>query len=287
MPKILDGKVVRDKIMEELKKKISGFSSVPSLAIIQIGDNPDSDIYVKRKIAFAKKIGVNAFIVSFPNEDVSQEELIAGINKLNLDETVNGIIIQSPLPAPLDWFKAIEHINPIKDVDGVCNENVKKLSDNNKKGIIPATARGVLTLLDFYNIDVKEKNVVVMGRSRLVGTPIANVMKNAGAKVTVCHSKTSEPDKIAREADILIVAIGESEFVGADYTKEGQTIIDVGINTVINADGTRKIHGDIDFDSVKDIISAISPVPGGVGPMTVASLFQNLVEAFERQPLNK
>jgi methylenetetrahydrofolate dehydrogenase (NADP+)/methenyltetrahydrofolate cyclohydrolase len=283
MPKILDGKVVRDKIMNELKEKVSGFSSVPSLAIIQIGDNPDSDIYVKRKIDFAKKIGVNAFIVSFPQKDVSQEELTKGIHKLNTDETANGIIIQAPLPAPLDWFKAIEQIDPIKDVDGVCAKNVEDLEKNTNKGIIPATARGVLSLLNYYDISVTGKNVVVMGRSRLVGTPIASVIKNEGAKVTVCHSKTINPEKITREADILIVAIGKAELVGADYTKEGQVIIDVGINSVIKDDGTRKIYGDVDFDSVKDIVSAISPVPGGVGPMTVASLFQNLVEAFEKQ----
>jgi len=283
MPKILDGKVVRDKIMADLKEKISGFSSVPSLAIIQIGGNPDSDIYVKRKIAFAKKIGANVFVVNFPHKEVSQEELIKGINKLNRDKSVNGIIIQSPLPAPLDWFKAIEHIDPMKDVDGVHNENVKNLLENNGKGITPATARGVLSLLNYYDIPVKNKNVVVMGRSRLVGTPIATVLKNAGAKITICHSKTVDPEKITREADILVVAIGKPELVGADYVREGQTVIDVGISSIIKDDGTRKIYGDVDFDSVKEMVSAISPVPGGVGPMTVASLFQNLVEAFEKQ----
>ncbi len=283
MPKILDGKVVRDKIMVDLKEKISGFSSVPSLAIIQIGNDQDSDVYVQRKIAFAKKLGVNAFVVSFPQKDVSQEDLIKGITKLNSDETVNGIIIQSPLPAPLDWFEAIEHIEPLKDVDGVSDANVKNLLENNKEGLVPATARGVHSLLNHYNITVSDKKVVVMGRSRLVGTPIATVMKNAGARVTVCHSQTIDPEKITRKADILIVAIGKAELVGADYIKEGQVIIDVGISSVIKDDGTRKIYGDVDFDSVKDIVSAISPVPGGVGPMTVASLFQNLVEAFEKQ----
>lgn len=283
MPKILDGKIVRDKIMAELKEKISGFSSVPSLAIIQIGDNPDSDIYVKRKIAFAKKLGINAFVASFPDKEISQEKLIREINKLNLDKTVNGIIIQSPLPAPLDWTKAIEQIDPKKDVDGVCNENVKNLLENNGAGIIPATARGVFSLLNYYDIPIENKNVVVMGRSRLVGTPIATVLKNAGAKVTVCHSKTVDPEKITRDADILVVAIGKPELVGADYIREGQVVVDVGISSVIKDDGTRKIYGDVDFDSVKDVVSAVSPVPGGVGPMTVASLFQNLVEAFEKQ----
>lgn len=283
MLKILDGQVVRDKIITDLKKKISNFAMVPNLAIIKIGDNPDSDIYVKRKIDFAKKIGVNAYVVGFPAGDVTQEKLLAGIEKLNNDETVNGIIVQSPLPAPLDWFEAVEKVSSKKDVDGLCSVNIKKLLENNKTGFVPATAKGVLSLLNYYKISVKGKKVVVMGRSLLVGKPIATIMTNEGATVTVCHSKTINPEKETREADILIVAIGQAELVGADYVKEGQVVIDVGINSVIKADGARKIYGDVDFESVKDIVAAISPVPGGVGPMTVASLFQNLVQAFKTQ----
>jgi len=285
MSKILDGKIVRDEIMLDLKNKVSGFTAVPNLAIIKIGDNPDSDIYVKNKLNFARKIGVNAFIVDLgliEEKKVTQERLLAGIEKLNNDESINGIIIQSPLPEPLDWAEAVEKVSPEKDVDGLCSVNVKKLQ-NNKTGIVPATARGVLTLLDYYNISVKGKKVVVMGRSALVGKPIATLMINNGATVTVCHSKTINPEKETREADILIVAVGKPELVGADYVKEGQVIVDVGISSVINKDGTKKVYGDVDFDSVKNIVAAISPVPGGVGPMTVASLFQNLVEAFEKQ----
>jgi methylenetetrahydrofolate dehydrogenase (NADP+)/methenyltetrahydrofolate cyclohydrolase len=283
MPKMLDGKIVRDEIIADLKKQIGGFKVVPNLAIIKIGENPDSDAYVKNKIDFAKKIGVNAYIVSFPENDpvkITQEMLLFGIEKLNKDEAVNGIIIQSPLPAQLDWFEAVEKVAPEKDVDGLCSVNVKKLSANDNTGLVPATARGVLSLLNYYNISVKGKKVVVMGRSALVGKPVATLMMNNGATVTVVHSQTVDPDKITREADILIVAIGKAELVGADYVKEGAVVIDVGINSVVNADGTRKIYGDVDFESVKDIVSAISPVPGGVGPMTVASLFQNLVESM-------
>lgn len=279
MPKILDGKVVRDEIMAELKKKIEGFKVVPTLAIIKIGDNPDSDIYVKRKLAFAKKIGANAFIVDLNRSrvhldgfgDITQEILETGIEKLNKDKTVHGIIVQAPLPEPLDWMAAVGKISPEKDVDGMHSK------------IMPATARGVLSLLNYYDVSVKGKKVVVMGRSFLVGRPIAILMKNNGAEVTVVHSQTKEPEKITRQADILIVAIGHPELVGAEYVKEGQVIIDVGITAVINADGTRKIYGDVDFDSVSPIVFAISPVPGGVGPMTVASLFQNLVESCEKQ----
>jgi len=283
MPKILDGKVVRDKIMADLKKKVGDFKWVPNLAIIMIGDNPDSEIYVKRKIDFAKKIGVNAFIVNFPKEVITQEILLAGIDKLNKDESINGIIVQAPLPAPLNWAEAVEKINSKKDVDGVSSVNVKKLLENDESGLVPATAKGVLSLLKYYQIPINGKKVVVMGRSALVGQPIANVMINNGATVTVCHTKTVNPEKETREADILIVAIGHPELVGVDYVKEGQVVIDVGINPVINSDGTRKILGDVDFESVKVLAAAISPVPGGVGPMTVASLFQNLVEVFERQ----
>jgi methylenetetrahydrofolate dehydrogenase (NADP+)/methenyltetrahydrofolate cyclohydrolase len=281
MPKILDGKKVRDEIMGDLKKQIGELKAVPNLAIIKIGDNPDSDVYVKNKINFARKIGVNAYIVGFPENDatkITQEMLLAGIEKLNKDESVNGIIVQSPLPAQLNWAEAVEKVVPEKDVDGLCSVNVKKLSMNDNTALVSATAKGVLTLLNYYKISVKGKKVVVMGRSNLVGKPVATLMINNGATVTVVHSQTVEPEKITREADILIVAIGKPEHVGAEFVKEGVVVIDVGISTVINSDGTKKILGDIDFDSVSPLVSAISPVPGGVGPMTVASLFQNLVD---------
>jgi len=311
MPKILDGKIVRDEIMADLKKKIGDFTVMPNLAIIKIGDDPDSEIYVKNKIAFAKKIGVNAFIIDLsPKSDlevgkrsdlaghITQEMLLAGIEKLNEDESINGIIVQSPLPAPLNWQEAVEKVAPEKDVDGLCSVNIKKLLANDKTGIVPATARGVLTLLNYYNIPVNGKKVVVMGRSLLVGKPIATVMTNNSATVTVVHSQTLEPEKITREADILIVAIGKPELVGADYVKEGQVVIDVGISSVnrprhqndtpsssdegVSLKPSVTVVGDVDFESVKDLVSAISPVPGGVGPMTVASLFQNLVESVVR-----
>ncbi len=283
MLKILDGRVVRDKIMADLKKTVGTFKVVPNLAIIKIGDNPDSAVYVKNKISFAKKIDVNAYVVYFPPGEITQEVLLAEIEKLNKDDAVNGIIIQSPLPEPLNWAEAVEAVVPEKDVDGLTAVNVKKLLGNDLSGFVPATARGVLSLLNYYEIPIKGKKVVVMGRSALVGKPVANLMQNSGATVTVCHSKTVNPEKETREADILIVAIGQPELVGADYVQVGQVVIDVGITSVINADGTKKVLGDVDFESVKNIVSAISPVPGGVGPMTVASLFQNLVEAVERK----
>lgn len=305
MPKILDGKVVQAEIITDLKNKVGDFEFVPNLAIIKIGNNPDSESYIKRKIDFAKKIGVNAYIVNFPESDslkITQAMLLAGIKKLNQDKSVSGIIIQAPLPEHLNWAEAVEAVAPEKDVDGLCSVNVKKLVDNDPTALIPATARGILSLLTYYKIPVKGKKVVVMGRSALVGKPVADLMINNGATVTVVHSQTANPDQETRQADILIVAIGKPEYVGAEFVKEGAVVVDVGISTVINSDGifNRPRHrndtssssdegasskplvtvvGDVDFDSVSPIVSAISPVPGGVGPMTVASLFQNLVEA--------
>jgi methylenetetrahydrofolate dehydrogenase (NADP+)/methenyltetrahydrofolate cyclohydrolase len=180
--KILSGKVVRDEIMADLKNKISSLGVAPNLAIIKIGDDPDSDIYVKRKIEFAGKIGANAFVVNFPPGQVTQEILLAEIEKLNNDESVNGIIIQSPLPAHLDWFGAVEKVLPIKDLDGVTPVNIKNLLANNQQELVPATARGVLSLLNYYDIPLKGKKVVVMGRSMLVGKPIAILLQNQAGK---------------------------------------------------------------------------------------------------------
>lgn len=282
--------------MADLKRRIQELGVVPNLAIIKIGDNPDSDVYVKNKISFAQKIGANAYVVDFPSsrrvlksaertlldEGITQKILLAEIEKLNKDNSVNGIIIQAPLPSPLDWAEAVERVAPEKDVDGLCSINVKKLLANDSSGFVPATAKGVLSLLNYYQVPIKGKKVVVMGRSALVGKPIATLMQNNGAEVTVVHSKTVEPEKITRVADILIVAIGQAELVGADYVREGQVVIDVGITSVINTDGSKKVLGDVDFESVKGLVASISPVPGGVGPMTVASLFQNLVEEMKK-----
>ena len=302
MPKILDGKVVRDEIMADLKKAVTGLKRVPKLAIVMVGNNPDSEIYVRRKLDFAQKIGALAYVVDLsPSLDgeITQKDLLAEIEKLNQDETVTGIIVQSPLPAPLNWFAAVSAVRPEKDVDGLCPDNTKNLLANNGQGFVPATARGVLTLLNYYQIPLKGKKVAVMGRSVLVGTPIAILLKNHGAIVTVVHRQTPEPEKITRTADILIVAIGQPELVGADYVCPGQVVVDVGITAVnrpvshhlpsptqdsslekeeIGGHQKVTVVGDVDFESVKDLVAAISPVPGGVGPMTVASLFQNLVE---------
>lgn len=267
MPKILDGKIVRDGIIVKLKKEIESFKSVPTLAIIQVGDLAESSKYIKNKKSFAEKIGAEVKHLKFEN-DISQTALETEITKLNQDKNITGIIVQLPLPKHLDVNIILNMVDSNKDVDG--------LTENSP--FTPATARGVKTLLDYYEIEVINKKVVVMGRSKLVGGPIRNVMQESGAGVQVVHSQTENPKEITKTADILIVAIGKANLIDETYIKEGQVVIDVGIN--FKGD---KLVGDVDFEKVKDIVSAISPVPGGVGPLTVASLFENLVEAYKKQ----
>ena len=262
---ILDGKIVRDQIILKLKNKVSASLVKPVLAIIQVGDLEESNKYIKNKKIFAEKIGAVVRHLKF-DTTVSRNTLENEIETLNQDKTVHGIIIQLPLPANLDVIQITNVVNSGKDVDG--------LTENSP--FMPATARGVLSLLDYYNIDVKEKNVTIMGRSKLVGAPIEMALIERGAKVNVVHSQTENPKEITKKADILIVAIGKPNLIDDSYVSPGQTIIDIGISL-----SQGKIVGDVDFDRVKNIVKKITPVPGGVGPLTVASLFENLVESCE------
>ncbi len=263
MIKILDGKIIRDGLISTLKQQISALTCPPRLAIIQVGNLPESNKYIKNKIKFAEKIGALTEL-HLLNNDVSESEIISLVQQLNNNVQINGIILQLPLPKHLDAWKIIENIRPDKDVDGLTT----------KTKFVPATARGVTTLLNYYQIPVLNKRIVVMGRSKLVGDPIRKQLEAIGATVSVVHSKTLNPAEITQQADILIVAIGQAKLVGASYIKPNVVIIDVGINFL---DGN--LMGDVDFDSVKNIASAITPVPGGVGPLTVASLFANLIDA--------
>ncbi len=265
---ILDGKKARDFYTDRLAAKIRALGFSPLLAIIQVGDNPSSTSYINQKKKFGEKIGATIEHVKFPN-DVSFEEIKNRIFILNGDKNVNGIIIQLPLPANLDKKTLINLISPKKDVDG--------LTENSK--FIPATAKGVKSLLDFYKISVKGKKVAVLGRSILVGTPTAKLMENSGALVSVCHSKTENTRKVTRNSDIIIVAVGKARLVDETYIgKNKPVVVDVGIS-----DYEGRLSGDVDFEKVKTLISAITPVPGGVGPMTVLSLFENLVLAAEKE----
>lgn len=260
---ILDGKKLQNKRLKELKTKVSKMKKKPLLVIVQVGDKKESTIYINQKIKFGKKLGVEVEHYQL-KKNVDFKFLKKLIGDFNNDLDIDGIIIQLPLPPKLNAKKVVNLVDPKKDVDGLVKDSK----------FTPATARGVGTLLKENNIDVKNKNVTVLGRSFLVGGPIAKLMKKEGAKVTVCHSKSKNNREKSQKADILITATGKTGLVKKNWTNEDQIIVDVGITKT--KDGLR---GDVDFEAVNKDVKAISPVPGGVGPMTVLSLFENLVDA--------
>jgi methylenetetrahydrofolate dehydrogenase (NADP+)/methenyltetrahydrofolate cyclohydrolase len=251
--------------------KVKAFSVPPKLAIIQVGDREDSTAYIRAKKTFADKLGIGEVHIQLP-ENTFEKDLLDEIKKCNEDADITGIILQLPIPARINRDIAVDAIDPAKDVDRITSTNVKLWQEN--KGLLPATSRGIKELLKYYDISLSGKKVTVIGRSALVGTPIAAMCRNEGAVVTVCHSKTIDIKKETLGADIVISAVGKPALVGREYVREGQVVIDVGISR--GEDG--KLHGDADFDAIKDVVSAITPVPGGVGPMTVFALFENLVD---------
>lgn len=284
---ILDGKKVRDEIAETLKERVAGCGDKPKLVIIQIGENKESTAYIRQKKLFAEKIGAEVDHVQLPL-DASTEDVLTRIQQANVDSSVHGTLLQLPVPERLDVERVIEAIQPVKDVDGLCSVNVKLLWEGSAGGHMPATTRGILSLLDYYQIPIAGKRVVVVGRSFLVGRPTAIALLNRDATVTIAHSKTPNVPQIARGADILVTAAGKPHFIQREHVHENQVIIDVGITAItgkkLNDEVPEEtLAGDVDFDMVKGIVQALSPVPGGVGPMTVASLFQNLIDAYERQ----
>ena len=279
MTTILDGKSLSASIGKELKVQIKQFESVPHLAIIQVGDNSESNTYIKYKKSFGEKIGAKVTHLKF-KEDITTEKLIKEIEDINTNKTIHGIIIQLPLPTHLDRNKIIDTINHNKDVDGLTSQNMTSLLRGEAQ-ITPATTRGIMTLLKHYKININGKRVVVVGRSNLVGKPTALTMLNAGATVTVCHRETLDLKQETTKADILIVAVGKPKLITRNYVSPNQIIIDVGVSTIDTRE--KGISGDVDFDTVKDLVGAITPVPGGVGPMTVASLFQNLLDTYKNQ----
>lgn len=274
---ILDGKKVSEKIFESIKKEVETYTKKPKLAVILAGNNPASQIYVALKQKRAKELGFDTLDLKFSAE-VSQNELLDEIDKLNNDESVNAILVQLPLPAGIDKNVIINAISPKKDVDGFHYENTGKFTTNQNPYAIACTARGIKTLLDYYKIEIEGKYVVVIGRSNIVGTPVARLMQNNNATVTVCHSKTKNISKYTKMADIVICAIGKPKFLKADMVKPGAVIVDVGINRV---DGG--IVGDTDFENLLNTASYITPVPKGVGPMTVACLMQNTLDLYKLQ----
>ena len=269
---MLDGRAVRTALIPALADRVKGLIVPPVLAIFQVGDRADSTAFIKAKMAFGAKIGVPVKHVHLP-EGIGQQELIAQIKQLNADASIHGIIVQLPLPIALDQDAVIESIDPRKDVDSLTSYNIKRWMEGREDALWPATTRGVKELLAHYMIDLSGKRVAVVGRSLLVGTPLAAFCTNEGAKVIVCHSKTPDVAAETKRADVLIVAVGKPRLIGADHVKEGAVVIDVGINR----EG-EKLIGDVDFDAVQPIAGAITPVPGGVGAMTVLALFENLVD---------
>ena len=268
---IIDGRKTRDALMSKLRKQIDDLSFEVKLAIIQVGDRADSTSFIKAKKIFAAKLGVHVVHEQFP-ESVTESELLTTIENFNKSKDIKGIIVQLPLPSHIDKKKIIDSIIPSKDVDALTSRSVSEWQSG--KGIMPATARGIKELLNFYDINLQGKKVTVIGRSELVGTPIAFMCRNAGATVTVCHSQTADVRTPSRESDILIVAVGKPGLITLEYVNAEQVVIDVGITRI----GTESLVGDVDFASVSPVVHAISPVPGGVGAMTVLALFENLAD---------
>ncbi len=283
MPVILDGKIARDHYRISLKERVKRLGFSPCLAIIQIGDNAESTIYIEQKKKFAASIGARVEHVKLPLE-TTEVDIKNKIESLNADYGTHGIIIQLPISNHLDKLTIINMIAPRKDVDGLTDTN-QKLLESGTPDFIPATAKGVSLLLDFYKIDVAGKKAAVLGRSRLVGHPLAELLKIRGAHVSVCHSKTENTRDIAQTSDFVFVAIGKPEAIDASYIKPGATVIDIGINArehkLEEEIPKRKLVGDVKYEEVSKMAAAISPVPGGVGPMTVLSLFDNLIIAAE------
>lgn len=280
MAEIIDGKSLAKKIRLELKDEVEKLKEKginPKLAVIMVGDDPGSQVYVRNKSKACEKVGID-FEEYLYDDSLTEKELLEVIEKLNKDELVHGILLQSPVPKHININKAFRTISPNKDVDGFNPVNVGNLSIG-EDAFISCTPYGIVKMLEEYNIETEGKRAVILGRSNIVGKPMIQCMLNKNATVTVCHSKTKNIEEITQEADILIAAIGKPKFVKKDMVKKGATVIDVGINRL--DDGT--ICGDVDFEEVKEIAGHITPVPGGVGPMTIAMLLNNVVKAAKTE----
>lgn len=279
MPQIIDGRAISKQIKDELKAEVAQMKKEGThicLATIQVGNDPASSIYVNNKKKACEYIGIDSLNYAL-EENTTQEELLALIEKLNADDKVNGILVQLPLPGHIDEDSVITAINPDKDVDGFHTESVGRLVVG-EKGFVPCTPAGIIQLIKRSGFEIEGKECVIIGRSNIVGKPMAILLLRENGTVTVTHSKTKDLKEVTSRADILIAAIGKPEFVTEEYVKEGAVVIDVGIH---RPEG-RKMCGDVDFESVKDKVAAITPVPGGVGPMTIAMLMSNCVEAARK-----
>ena len=298
MAKILDGKKLSQLLAIKLAKKIAKLTNKPKLVIIQIGDLAESNTYIKNKKAFAERIGAEAIHKKYPT-NVKESQIISYILKSNRDPSVHGIMVQLPAPRKFDIERVLESIDPKKDVDGLTAINTKHLFDNNE-AFIPATAKGIIGLLEEYKVKLAGTKIVIVGQSSLVGRPAMLALLNKGATVTMCHKNTKVLEKETRVAEILITAVGRPKLITRKHVSKNQIVVDIGINIVRSNPtslppshkatdgqrklrGARKIVGDVDYEDVRKVVKAITPVPGGVGPMTVASLFQNLLRAYSLQ----
>jgi len=275
---IIDGKKVSSHIIENITTEVKALKlkteKSPGLAVILVGDDPASAVYVRNKNKTCTNIGFQSFENILPS-DTSELKLLNLIDELNNNQNINGILVQLPLPKHISSYKILEAIKPEKDVDGFHLTNVGRLVTGNA-AFKPCTPAGIIQLLDYYNVDLEGKNAVVLGRSNIVGKPVAFLLLEKNATVTICHSRTKDLSTITRQADILIAAIGKPNFVTTDMVKDGSVVIDVGINRV---DG--KLVGDVDYQLVSPKVSLITPVPGGVGPMTIAMLMANTLQSFK------
>jgi len=291
MAKILDGNKLSKEILDEIRVEVDQLLTKemrpPGLAVVMAGNNPASASYVRKKIKSCEHVGfVSQFI--HVDEEITQEEILNFVDDLNNDDRVDGFIVQLPLPPQIDVDEVISAIDPAKDVDGFHPINIGNVTLG-RTGFVSATPNGILELLKRYEITTSGKQVLVVGRSNIVGRPISILLSNnrsvGNATVTVAHSRTKNLEKLALQADIIIAAIGKPNFITADMVKEGAVVVDVGINRVEDASRKRgyRLVGDVDFDAVKEKASAITPVPGGVGPMTVCSLMMNTLESYKRR----
>ena len=277
--KLIDGKKQANDIKEELKKELRGLKAkgiIPTLAIILVGSDPASELYVKNKIRVCDEIGICTLLYRFTEEN-SEYEIIERIKDLNADDEIDGILIQSPLPTIFNEDKIISYVDPKKDVDGFGINNLGALLSNDEL-IIAATPLGILKMLEHENVSLEGKHAVMVGSSRIVGRPMAALLLNRGTTVTICNNKTKNLKEITSRADILIVAIGQAKFITSDFIKDGAIVIDVGINRI-----DKSLYGDVDFASVSKKASLITPVPGGVGPMTIIMLLSNVIDVAKRR----
>ena len=289
MPNLIDGRAVAEKVYAELRDEIAGLKSrgvTPGLAVVLIGDDPASRAYVRAKDRMCRELGLHSVKLELP-ATTTQEELLARVDELNRDENIHGILVQSPPPPQIDEAAIVGALDPRKDVDGFHPLNVAKLALEDDSGFVPCTPLGCLRLLRETSIALSGANVVVLGRSMIVGKPMALLLMRKGidATVTVVHSRTKNISDICQRADVIIAAIGRPHFVSTEFVREGATVIDVGINRVEDPGNERgyKLVGDVAFDSVSKVAGAITPVPGGVGPMTIAMLMSNTIKACRQR----